>query len=268
MEYYAAVVNRDEIEASCMKPPYNILASYHYFKDKQDLIRECIQKNYSVFIDSGAFSATNAGAAIDIDSYCEFLLETGAKIYAGLDVIGNAEATRANNEYMVKEYALRPIPTFHMGSDLEDLEKLMGYPYIALGGMVFSSGIQNHCDAVWNYILNHNPKLRVHGFGLTNVEMMHRYPWFSVDSSSFKSCKRFGRQNILWNGFNFRTFSEQEFLGMLGQMGWKVETMTNKEKWFLYDYFGSEAYKTYGSHLKELNKHRKFHFLTAQQRML
>lgn len=267
MEYYAAVVNEDEIRATCMMPPFNILASFHYFKKMPQVIRDCVEKRYSVFIDSGAFSAANADATIDIDEYCSFILETGVTIYAGLDVIGNAQATRDNTEYMTKHWHLKPIPTFHMGSDLSDLEKLMDYNYIALGGMVFSSGIEAHCDAVWRYILHHNPKLKVHGFGLTNVEMMKRYPWYSVDSSSFKSCKRFGRQNILWGDFNFRTFSEDEFLDMLAQMGWNKTTMTNKEKWFLYDFFGCQAYKTYGSHLKELNKHRKFHHLISQTKL-
>lgn len=265
MEYYAAVVNEDEIRASCLIPPYNILASYHYFKSKVDLVKECINKQYSVIIDSGAFSAANADAEINIDEYCEFLLETGAKIYAGLDVIGDAGATRRNTEYMVKEYHLKPIPTFHMGSDLSDLESLMNYSYIALGGMVFSSGIESHCDAVWRYIMQHNPKIKVHGFGLTNIDLMKRYPWYSVDSSSFKSCKRFGRQNVLWNGFNFQSFTEEEYLVVLRGMGFAAAT--NKEKWFLYDHFGAQSYKLYGAHLKELNKHRKFDFLTSQSRL-
>ena len=265
MKYYAAVVNEDEIRASCAVPPYHILCSYHYFKTKPDLIKECLSKNYSVLIDSGAFSAANSGSIIEIDEYCEFILETGVVLYAGLDVIGNAEATRKNVEYMKSNYHLNPIPTFHMGSDLKDLEMLMEYPYVALGGMVFSKNIQNHCDAVWNYIIKNNPKLRVHGFGLTNVELMKRYPWYSVDSSSFKSCKRFGRQNILWDGFNFKSFSEKEFLAWMETIGMKPET--NKEKWFLYDFFGAESYKKYGEHLKELNKHKKFDFLINQQKL-
>jgi len=266
MNYYAAVVNKDEIDACCLMPPYNILASFHYFKEKQELIKECVEKRYSVLIDSGAFSAENSNKSINIDEYCSFLLETGVTLYAGLDVIGNAKATRENNEYMVKEYALKPIPTFHMGSKIGDLDKLLEaeYPYIALGGMVFGAGIDKHCDAVWGHILRYAPKLQVHGFGLTNVDLMRRYPWYSVDSSSFKSCKRFGRQNLLWNGFNFRTFSEEEFLGMLAQMGHNIETLTNRQKWFLYDFFGSQAYKVYGCHLKEINKIKDFSYLTAQ----
>lgn len=275
MQYFAAVVNEDEIRAACSVPPYQILASYHYFKSKKDLIKQCLLNHFEVFIDSGAFSAANSNKEINIHDYCKFILETGATRYAGLDVIGDAKATRSNTEFMIKEYGLNPIPTFHMGSKLDDLEALMSYPYIALGGLVFSSNIQNHCDAVWRYILKNNPQLRVHGFGLTTLDLMKRYPWYSVDSSSFKSCKRFGRQNILWNGFDWKLFDEEDYIKHLNSIGHNLiedtslltkeeRTIENKKRWFLYDFYGAQSFKLYGAHLKELNKIRDFDHLTAQ----
>lgn len=272
MKYYAAVVNADEIKASTLMPPYNILASYHYFKSKQDLIRESIAKGYSVFIDSGAFSAANSGKEIDIDLYCAFLKETRATMYAGLDVIGNAKETLFNTEYMIKEHGLNPIPTFHLGSNPADLKKLFDYPYIALGGLVFASGATRYCDEVWGLILKERPDMRVHGFGLTNFDLMARYPWASVDSSSFKGCKRFGRQQILWDGFEFKTFSEEEYIDFLVSQGYARESLegkeNNKARWFLYDFYSVQSYKLYGAHLKELNKTKDFSYLTAQQKLL
>jgi hypothetical protein len=286
MKYYAAVVNEDEIKAACFQPPYNILASYHYFKGKADLVKSCLEKHYDIFIDSGAFSAENSGKEINIDDYCQYIIDTGVKTYAGLDVIGKAKETRENNEYMIKEYGLNPIPTFHMGSNIRDLEKIAGgeYSYIALGGLVFSQGVMAHCDEVWHWILTHNPKLRVHGFGLTKIELMKRYPWYSVDSSSFKSCKRFGRQGVIWKDFEFETFSEEDYIEMLRGIGHvipdpiKIEkgmdkevreriTAENKKRWFLYDYYSVQSYKVYGAYLKELNKHRDFTHLKAQTKL-
>lgn len=284
MKYYAAVVNEQEIEASCLMPPQCILASYHYFQKKIDLIRSCLDKNFDVFIDSGAFSAESSGVEIVLHDYCSYIIESGVKTYAGLDVIGNAAQTRANMEVMIKEYDLNPIPTFHMGSNLEDLKHLVHgqYSYIALGGLVFSSNVINHCDRVWHYILSHNPKLRVHGFGLTNIELMKRYPWYSVDSSSFKSCKRYGRQSIIWKDFDFETFDEMEYITILRSIGHNVPdpikmqkgmskeeksviTEANRKRWFLYDFYSVQSYKLYGAYLKELNKTKKFDYLITQQ---
>lgn len=277
MKYYSAVVNEDEIHATTIFPPYNILASYHYFKSKPELIKKSIAMNHSVFIDSGAFSAHNSGKEIDIDDFCKFIKETGAIHYASLDVMGDAKATIENYNYMVEKHGLKPILTFHMGSSIEELHTVLDVDckYIALGGLVFSSGIMNHCDEVWSVILNRKPHLKVHGFGLTNIELMKRYPWYSVDSSSFKSCKRFGRQNIIWDNFDFKTFSEEEYLELLEKIGFEFpetedkeqKTALNKKKWLLYDFHSSQSYKMYASHLTELNKIKDFSYLTTQQKL-
>jgi len=265
MKYYAAVGDKREIASVCVIPPIRMLCSYHYFKKKAPLIKELVHKRYDIFIDSGAFSAQTLGKPIDIDDYCKFIIETEAIIYAGLDVIGNAKQTLKNTEYMAKEYGLKPIPTFHMGSSLDDLIALMDYHYIALGGLVFSPNKINHCDRVWDYILKNNPKLKVHGFGLTNLELMERYPWYSVDSSSYKSCRRFGRQGILWNGLEFKTIPEEEYWEILQQMGYKdISSLTNNERYHLYDFHSVQSYKLYAAHLGEINKHKKFDYLTGQ----
>ena len=277
MKYYSAVVNEDEIAATTLFPPYNILASYHYFKNKIDVIKKSVAANHDVFIDSGAFSAENSGKAINLDDYCLFLKECGANYYASLDVIGDAKATLENYEYMVEKYGLKPILAFHMGSELRDLDVILKKPeikYIALGGLVFSSGISQHCDEVWAYILRNRKGLRVHGFGLTNIELMQRYPWFSVDSSSFKSCKRFGRQGILFNGFSFSTFSEDEYIDILNRMGYdfpkdtkqlskEEKTALNKKRWAAYDFHSAQSYKLFAEHLKAINKTKDFSYLTA-----
>jgi len=270
MRYFSAVVSEAETEAVTLYPPYQILCSYHYWKKKKlrAALPEYVKKGYTVFLDSGAFSAANSGAEIDIDDYCAFIKEVGAPYYASLDVFGDGEATMRNHNYMVEKHGLSPIPTFHMGSPLVDLEPVLAASnYIALGGLVFSSGIMEHCDEVWQYILQHKPNCKVHGFGLTNIELMDRYPWYSVDSSSFKSCKRFGRQNILWNDFKFKTFSEDEYLEMLRREGFNVDEMSNKEKWFIYDLRSGQAYKQYAELLGRLNKQRKFPHLTAQTKL-
>jgi hypothetical protein len=269
MKYYAAVGDKRELSAVIVLPPVRALFSYHYYKNKINEIQEFIKSGHEAFIDSGAFSADSVGAEIDIDDYCRFIIESKATVYAGLDVIGDAKKTAANVSYMERVHKLKPIPTFHMGSKLDDLAELMDYPYIALGGLVFSKNIMNHCDRVWQYILKHNPKLRVHGFGVTNFEVMARYPWYSVDSSSYKSCRRFGRQNVLWGDqFDFKTIEEKEYWTILQNMGYPpILDMTNNERYFLYDFHSVQSYKMYAGHLGEVNKHKKFEHLTSQTTM-
>ncbi len=264
MKYYAAATSTTDVDAAIVIPPFNVLLSYHYWKKKKDQVKAYVDAKIDVFIDSGAFSAKTKGVEIDIDEYCVFLKDTGVITYAGLDVIGNAKRTRENNEYMVKQ-GLNPIPTFHVGSSLDDLAKLMGYSYIALGGLVWTEGIRSHLNKVWHYILTHNPGLRVHGFGTTNLELMAAYPWYSVDSSSYMWCKRFGDQYILQNDFELEKIREEQYLELLERSGYKdVRNYTKAERYFLYDFHSCQSYKMYAAHLTVLNRYRKFDNLIAQ----
>lgn len=274
MRYYAAVLSDFEITGATALPPYNILASYHYFKRNEEGIKSAIAKGFNVFLDSGAFSAANSGKDINIDEYSEWVKRTGARIYAGLDVIGDPISTAKNMEHMIQKHNLDPIPTFHLGSDPKHLRALYKYPYIALGGLVFSSNVTKYCDEIWSIILKENPGMRVHGFGLTNFDLMARYPWYSVDSSSYKGCRRFGRQQILWDGFDFRTFQEKEYIELLVTMGYdrvmleSDDKEDNKKRWFIYDMMSVQSYKQYGSHLAIINKTKDFSYLTAQQKLI
>lgn len=193
MKIYFAVTGQQE-PAYLSEEKLNLLMSYHYYQKDVSRIFTLVKQGIDVFIDSGAFSAYNSGKEINIDDYCKFILESGCNYYAGLDVLYNEKKTEENQKYMEETYGLTPIPTFHKGESIEYLHRLLDkYDHIALGGLVFSGNMKNYLDAIWREILNHKPTLKVHGFGLTGQEHIANYPWYSVDSSSFKSGKRFGR---------------------------------------------------------------------------
>lgn len=146
------------------------------------------KKRVELFIDSGAYSAWSQGKEIDINEYIKFIKEHEALIdvYANLDVIGDAEATW-HNQMIMEKAGLKPLPVYHYGEDEKWLKRILakGYDYISLGGMVpISTGDLIHwldylfktylCDA------EGMPKVKVHGFGLTSLRLMLRYPWFCM----------------------------------------------------------------------------------------
>lgn len=119
-------------------------------------------------------------------------------VYANLDVIGNPEATWRNQMIMEKE-GLSPIPTYHYGENTKWLTRLLKkkYTYIALGGMVpiSNKGLLYWLDEIWgNYLTDSKglPVCKVHGFGMTSLSLMLRYPWFSVDSTTWVTAGRLG----------------------------------------------------------------------------
>lgn len=142
-----------------------------------------------LFIDSGAFSAFNSGTSIDINQYIAFLQQYQHKItvYAGLDVIGDWHASSKNIEYMETK-GLHPLPVFHYGSPLMELERICErYNYFGLGGLVplarRCSELQGWLDKCFAIIKRYWPK-KVHPLGITSQWMLERYPVYSCDSTS------------------------------------------------------------------------------------
>lgn len=176
------------------------LFSYYYVNLDKLWYMESRSNKVELFLDSGAYSAATQKVEIKIEDYISFIKENKQYIhvYANLDVIGNPAATWKNQMIMEKA-GLSPIPVFHYGQDIKWLLKIISkkYPYIALGGMVgkSTSVLANWLDTIWNTYLTDDegyPICKVHGFGMTAFSLMRKYPWYSVDSTSWVLQGRLG----------------------------------------------------------------------------
>lgn len=151
-----------------------------------------------LFLDSGAFSAKSQGVEISLKEYISFIKENASVIdvYANLDVIGNPDAS-LKNLHLMEKAGLQPLPVYHFGEDPDIYLKPLidKYDYVCIGGMVKAGNIISFLDRCFHdYICDHTglPKVKVHGFGLTSLSLMLRYPWFSVDSTSWVVTGRMG----------------------------------------------------------------------------
>ncbi len=172
----------------------DFLASYWAIISQRKGILCLRKKNQKFFLDSGAFSAHSKKITINIDQYISFIKENRLILrhYAALDVIGDWQKTRKNQEYMEKK-GLSPIPTFHFGSPKKELVRLISkYDYIALGGLVPLSLKRKKLQAWLDYCFSIiKDKSKVHGFGINALWSWKRYPWYSVDSTSaFEGSRR------------------------------------------------------------------------------
>lgn len=171
------------------------LLSYHYHKNST-----LFEKYDDIFLDSGAYSAMETGAQIDIDEYCNWLQTKkngNVRYYASLDVIGEAEQSLYNQRYIERK-GLHPVPTFHQYEPWDYLERYCrDYNFIALGGMASDKNrITEFLDGCFHIISKHWPK-KVHSFGMTNFKLLYRYPFYSADSTSWQSMARYGSSRIL-----------------------------------------------------------------------
>lgn len=180
-----------------------LLVSYFYYEQFKQNRPKYHFRDW--VMDSGAFSAHNSGAVIDLKAYidcCKELMATDPQLTEvfALDVIGDWKGTLKNTEKMWKA-GVPAIPCFHYG---EPWDVLLGYakdyPKIALGGCVGrrdKDKFAQQCFArVW-------PK-KIHGFGFGAERSLMLLPWHSVDATNWEigPCK-FGR----WASFGNASIS-------------------------------------------------------------
>lgn len=161
---------------------------------------------FRFFLDSGAYSAWSRGTQINLDEYCEFIRANIELIdvYACLDVIPGqpgrqatpaerdaaAEASWQNYLYMKGE-GLDPLPVYHYGEHQRFLDRMLkhGCDYVGIGGLVGIPGGQRRVwlDHIFDQITDDagKPIVKTHGFGMTSVPLIFRYPWYSIDSTTW-----------------------------------------------------------------------------------
>ena len=156
-----------------------------------------------LLLDSGAYSALTQKQSIDLDKYIAYIEEHHDLIWrcVNLDVIPSdrhnaavvekaATASYKNFERM-KTAGLQPIPVFHVGEDYRWLERMLadGERYIGLGGMArLKQNVRRiWLDKIFSMLTDEDghPLVKIHGFGMTAFELLGRYPWWSVDSSTW-----------------------------------------------------------------------------------
>ena len=181
-----------------------ILESYHYI-NRQSYVDKIRKDGKKVFLDSGAFSAFTKGVDVDMPAYCRYIQENAdiIEVASVLDGIGDPQKTY-ENQIKMEKLGTKPLPCFHYGEDERYLDWYISkYDHITLGGMVPISTpqLKHWLDRIWEEHLTDGagrPKLKVHGFGLTTQSLMERYPWYSVDSSSWVQIAATG--NVLLPG--------------------------------------------------------------------
>lgn len=161
---------------------------------------------FRFFLDSGAYSAWSRGTVIDLDEYCAFIKANieQIEVYASLDCIPGkpgriateaernsaAEESWSNFLYMRNE-GLDPMPVYHYGEHRRHLGRMLdfGCSYIGIGGLV---GVPSDLRRLWLDELFYdltdeagNATVKTHGFGMTSIPLVFRYPWFSVDSTTW-----------------------------------------------------------------------------------
>ena len=249
----------------------------YFYKEIYNSERKIMKnKQIELFIDSGAFSAWTQKVEIDIKEYIAFIKKYSKDIsvYANLDVIGSAEETFKNQKIMEKA-GLRPLPCFHYGEPIKYLKKyLEDYEYIALGGMGGrKGGISLWMDDLFeNYLTDSKgmPIVKVHAFGVTSLRAIMRYPWYSVDSTSwivssglgFVYVPRYRSGKYIYDQNSWKVVVSSKSPDK--KAGEHIEAFSPKQQEIIFNYFKSKGFSLGKSEYKfenegyELKENEKF----------
>ena len=166
----------------------------------------------NVLLDSGAFSAWKLGQEIDIGEYAEFLQENRGRYdyCVNLDVIPGRFAKKPSLQEVeesaqkswenLKELdrrGIRAMPVFHQGEKFCWLEKMVkeGYDYIGVSpdnGKMINQKREWMDDVFAHITVDGHPIVKTHGFAVTSIDMIFRYPWKSIDSATWIVLGAFG----------------------------------------------------------------------------
>lgn len=168
--------------------------------------------NTKMFLDCGAWTAHTKGVTIDLDEYVAYINANDDIIScaAALDVIPGSPgyvtykdcidaADKSFNNFVYMRSRVKDtkklLPTFHQGESFDWLVKLLDYQddfgkieYLGIGAVASTLDKKQRftfMSKCFNLILKKSPELKVHAFGMTDLDLLAQFPFYSADSSTW-----------------------------------------------------------------------------------
>lgn len=203
--FFAATEAGQHREAALKAGVKNSLQSFYSLGCGKQIPNNKEFENY--LLDSGGYSARKHGIDINVEDYARYLNNYKIKVAFNLDFKDNEKSLR-NQKYLETHTNTYILPVYH-GTEWEDKKwdglleyYIENYPYIALGGMAGRENTKENMPRFLNYVFSRTrDKVRVHGLGMTTKSMLQRYPFYTVDSTSWMSAALFANSNVHGNEY-------------------------------------------------------------------
>jgi len=161
------------------------LSSYYYMKKRSPAVFIA----HDTLIDSGGFTARMKGIEIPVEAYAKWLKTYGVKTAFNLDVL-DVRKSFENQRYLEKYSGAYIIPVYHLSdynSQRELIAEFKRYPYVSVGGVVGEKSDPAVRWSFYAYVFKTlSEATKVHGLGITAIKELESFPWYSVDSLSWR----------------------------------------------------------------------------------
>lgn len=226
-------------------PKFPLLISYAYLRKMKPAEIDFFVTNPKIelLVDSGAFTALNAGEEIDLKEYMDFVKSYREHLfgYFALDKLGDTKTTLRNLDTMLSS-GLKPIPIHVRGASERDMDYLFSKSrWVGLGGFRRphrGPASKEYVKQKMAWAKNRN----VHWLGYTTKSMMYAFKPYSVDCSAWTSCLQYGGLKFYFgNGhWSQKSFKHTDFKDgsfdssvkyVLDRCGFTVDQAKNPDYW-------------------------------------
>lgn len=208
-------LRRTGCQFRCYSYAYVKPGAYFYNKRMHQSLDVSVEKGVGIMMDSSAHTlhsmaigksrAKGVESHKDIESLVEKLIADYAPwckknekiwdFYVTLDYIRDCPTIFKITERLEK-FGITPSPVFHGDQDINDwfmryVDK--GYKLICIG-TIHRPTWKDKCyyyDTVFNLSEKHG--IMLHGLAVTSLSLMFRYPWYSVDSTTYVKTAAYGK---------------------------------------------------------------------------
>lgn len=195
-----------------MTPALNVLVSYPYMTPPMVKELKACGPHLRFLLDCGAYTAWAGGKPIELDDYCRFLEHPPVPLwrYFALDVVGDAAATWANYETMLRR-GFKPLPIFTPGEQLETLDR-----YYETSDVVGIGGLNALGHRKHNYVRTvyaHAAGRRLHLLGYTTLDQLKALRPYMCDASSWEAGARYATVNLYMGHGRTLMLHKGDFIG-------------------------------------------------------
>lgn len=207
--YFSGAIKSEIIEREIISRNGHRLFSFVNKESIKKYLKIAEGKHVNIMLDSGAFSAWNAGKVIRRDELLRFALSLADKdislVMINLDKIPGEkgkdptpdeineamDVSQINYEFFKERLPFPVLPVFHQGEPYSYLHTMRGIDYVCL-----SPRNDVHEAARWKWAQQARRELgneKTHGLATTGMKMMTAIDWYSVDSATWVHVAAFGQ---------------------------------------------------------------------------
>lgn len=255
--FYSGVENDTYFQGCYDMGVRNFLMSYHYLqKSRVSLESKYKDLDVKFFIDSGAHTYMNDDKYLDVDTdywekhiqkYLAWAEKNRNYIFTIVNcdfenLVGGERVIEWNEKYFEPFMLRTGIPVcfvWHQNSAKDWEYYCKRYPYVGFTSVnVEGEGIE-FSEYVSRLRTAEKYNTLVHGFGLTRTSILPKLPFYSVDSTSWKSGFRYG-QLAFWNGKKVQMLKKSDFERAFKFID-RYDLNPPIDKKLIYDYYEPEV---------------------------